>query len=316
MSKKLLVTFPNYNAEKVKKIEQLGYELIYRDETTVTYDDTLQDVEVIVGFNPFPTLDIMEMKNLKWIQLVSRGINHVPVEKIETKNILVTHNVQATAIPIAEWIVTYLLSIFKNTKAFIRKQDKKVWENDRDVLEIYGKKIGFLGTGNIAVQAAKRLKAFDAEIYGVNRSKPKPEYFDAVYKMDEADRIFKECDVIISTLPNTSNTYHVINEEAFQKMKKGVTLINISRGSIIDTAALIKHLKAGLFRGVALDVFEQEPLPQDSELWDFENVMITPHNVLYSDLYDERVFDMVYGNLKAYINGETPINQADFKKGY
>lgn len=316
MAKKLLVTFPNYDAQKVEQIEALGYELIYRDEGSVTYDDTLKDVEVIVGFNPFPTLDIMKMDNLKWIQLVSRGINHVPVEKTEAKNLLVTHNVQATAIPIAEWIVTYLLSIFKNTKSFIRNQDKRVWENNKDVLEICGKKIGFLGTGNIAVQAAKRLKAFDAVIYGVNRSKPKPEYFDKLYKMDEVDKIFSECDVIISTLPNTPSTFHVINDKAFKQMKKGVTLINISRGSIIDTEALVRHLKLGLFRGVALDVFEQEPLNKESELWSFENVIITPHNVLYSDLYDERVFEMVYKNLKAFINGETPINKADFKKGY
>ncbi len=125
-----------------------------------------------------------------------------------------------------------------------------------------------------------------------------------------------KCDVAVSTLPSTPETFHLLDAHAFSIMKKGSSIINVSRGSIIDETALIEKIKEGHFRGVALDVFEKEPLDTDSPLWTFDNVIITPHNALYSDLYDTRVFEMIYDNLKRYLQKEELVNPVDFDKGY
>lgn len=312
---KILFTF-HYGEENMRSIEKLGYEVIYVDEEKIEGSKGFEDIEILVCYHPFKLVDISKLKNLKWIQLVSKGINHVPVVKTRNQNILVTNNVTGPAIPISEWVITSLLQIFKKSKSFYERQGRKSWEVDKDILEIYGKTIGFLGTGNIATQAAKRLKAFETTVIGVNELDIQADYFDRCYGLDDIDELFTNSDAIVSTLPDTEDTYHFLNEEAFNKMKKGVALVNISRGSVIDEEALIKKIKEDHFRGVALDVFEKEPLSQDSPLWDFDNVIITPHNALYSDLYNQRVFDMIVDNLKRYKEGKQLCNIVDFERRY
>lgn len=312
---KAVFTF-QYGDENMKKIEALGYEVVYVPEGKIEDPTPLLDAEVLVCFNPFNQLDLTKMGNLKWIQLVSKGIGHVPQDIVKTQDIRVTYNARATSIPIAEWIVSYILQIFKKAKTFYRQQDKKEWKAHQDILEVYGKTIGFLGTGRIAREAAKRLKAFDAKILGVNTRKAAEEHFDEIYGMDDLAAFYSRCDVVVSTLPGTDKTFHMLDAKAFSQMKDGVTLVNISRGSVINTEDLIVALKAGKFRGVALDVFEQEPLPAESPLWEMEDVIITPHTVLWSDLYDGRVFDAVYNNLKNFKENKELNDMADFVKGY
>jgi phosphoglycerate dehydrogenase-like enzyme len=313
---KVLFTF-SYGDENFKKLEDLGYEITYIPEAELTEEIHNVPYEVLVCFNPFQKISIPKMPSLKWIQLVSKGINHVPLSDITKLKIQVTNNSDSTAIPIAEWIISYLFQIFKQTKNFYNRQVTKSWQPNHDILEFYGKKIGFLGTGNIATQTAIRLKPFHTTIYGVNSSGHDADScFDQIYDLDHLDEFYSLCDVIISTLPSTTKTYHLLNEKAFSKMKPTVSLINISRGDIIHEQDLIARLKQGFFRGVALDVFETEPLPASSPLWDFDNVIITPHTALYSDLYQERVFEIIYENMQLYKEHKILKYNADFAKGY
>lgn len=313
---KALFTF-SYGNENFKKLEDIGYEITYVPESEITDAVYHTPYEVLVCFNPFSKISVQKMTSLKWIQLVSKGLNHVPVSDINKCNIQVTNNSDTTSIPIAELIISYLFQIFKQSNNFHCKQAAKLWTPNKDILEIYGKTIGFLGTGNIAKQAAKRLKAFGTIIYGVNTSGHEVDSsFDKIYSLQHLDDFYSSCDVIVSTLPSTPQTYHLLNENAFSKMNPNISLINISRGNIICEQDLIARLKEGFFRGVALDVFETEPLPSSSPLWNFENVIITPHNALYSDLYDARVFEMIYENMILYKNHKTLNHIADFVKGY
>lgn len=315
MSKRKAIFTYDFGPENAKKIEDLGFEVLLSLEDIFQPTPEMLDAEVMVCYDPFPKLDFSKMKNLKWIQLVSKGINHVPVE-LRKSSLLITNNTQTTSIPIGEWIVTYLLEIFKDTKGFYRKQDQKLWEQNRGVLEVYGKTVGFLGTGNIAREAAKRLKAFDATVIGVNEVDATQDYFDQIYGLKDLEEFYGRCDAVISTLPSTDMTYHMINAEAISQMKDGVTFVNISRGSVVDTQALIQAAKAGKFRGIGLDVFEVEPLPADSPLWTLENVILTPHNVMWSDLYYVRCFDTVYKNFVKYCKRETLNDIVNFARGY
>lgn len=313
---KILFTF-QYGFENMKKITDLGYEITCIPEEELTNEAENTPYEIMVCFNPFQKLDISKMPSLRWIQLVSKGINHVPQDLVKSGNIIVTNNAEATSIPIAELIISYLLQIYKQAPLFYSQKQEKKWAANQDILEVFGKTIGFLGTGNIASQAARRLKAFDAVILGVNHSGHKPnEYFDEVFTLKELDQFLSRCDVVVSTLPSTPDTFHLLNDHTFSLMKKGSSIINVSRGSIIDEKALISKLKEGYFRGAAMDVFEKEPLNQESPLWDLDNVIITPHNALYSDLYTSRVFEMIYDNLKRYLNKKELLNPVDFEKGY
>lgn len=305
----------DYGQENMQKLRDLGVEIVYSPEDEFEYRPEMDGAEAIVCFNPFNKVDFSKMDSMKWIQLVSKGVNHVP-ENLRNCGKIITNNTQTTSIPIGEWIVTYILNAFKMIKTFYGHQSRHEWIQEHEVKEICGKTIGILGTGNIAREAAKRLKAFDATIIGVNTTGKPKEFFDEVYSFDTMEPFWGRCDVIVSTLPSTDRTYHIINADTIAKMKDGVTLVNISRGSIIDTEAMLQANAQGKFYAIALDVYEKEPLPDDSPIWSAENILATPHTVMWSENYFERCFETVYANFAKYVKGEPLNDVVDFAKGY
>ena len=277
-------------------------------------DEELESIDVLVTYNSFEKLDISKMKNLKYIQLGSTGFDQVPKDKIINRDILLCNNKGGYSIPIAEWIVSTILQIYKNTKAFYVKQLKKQWICDYSVSEIYGRRIGFLGTGTLALESAKRLKAFGVEIWGCNTDGRSIKYFDKCFSTDDMDEIFKNCDVVVSTIPSTKQTYNIVNKDKFELMKEGASLINVGRCKILDEEDLLKY--ASKFRAVALDVFQEEPLSENSKLWELDNIIITPHNSWVSEQNLIRSFNLFYNNLKKYISDKEPENIVRIEKGY
>lgn len=312
---KTLITF-KYTNEEFKNLEDLGYDIIFEDEKDFSFTNDMKDAEVLVCFDPFKKLDINELPNLKWIQLLSAGINQVPIEKILNQNIILTNNRGGYSIPIAEWIVLKTLEMYKNSKKFYEKQNNKKWKMDTSLLELYGKTVGFIGTGSIAQEAAKRFEGFGVNIIGINYSGRNPDHFQKCYSIDKIEKVIDQLDLIIIAAPYTEKTHHLINEDLFRKMKDGAYLINIARGSIIDENALIHNLKTGKIKKAALDVFEVEPLPEDSPLWNMDNVIISPHNSWASEMNSRRRYEIAYKNMKRYINKEELINIIDLERGY
>lgn len=304
----------NYGDEKFQKIRDLGYKVIYYPEKNIQNNEDINSADILVTYNPFSSLDISKMVDLKYIQTTSIGIDQVPKSEVLRRNIILANNKGGYSIPMGEWIVMYILEIYKNSVKLYNQQKNKEWKMDFSVTEVYGKKIGFLGTGTIALEAAKRLKAFGVEIWGVNTTGDIKEYFDKCFSTDNMDDVFKNCDVVISTIPSTKQTIGIINKEKFKIMKEGSIFINVGRGNIVNEKDLIENIHK--FRGVALDVFETEPLSSESKLWDFENVIITPHNSWISNMNKERTFNTIYNNLKNYIEGRELNNIVDIKKGY
>ncbi len=314
-----VLLFSDFTGVQVKKIEELGYTVYPLRENDLKdhpLRDDYTDCDVMVCYNPFPNINLDKFNDLRFIQLLSVGFNHLPTSKIEEMGLIVSHNVGQTKFQISEWVMTFILNICKNTKYFLANQASHSWKHYYDIWELEGKNVTFLGGGNIACETAKKLKAFGANTLSLNLFTDPLPYMDKVVHIDEIDSILPDSDIIISALPATDETYHLINSEKIAKMKDGCIFVNISRGSVVNESDLSDALKAGKFRGVGLDVFETEPLPQDSPLWDTENVYITPHNAIFSDLYQERIFNMVYDNLKLYIEGHKVENIVDFKRGY
>ncbi|KRQ87386.1 putative 2-hydroxyacid dehydrogenase [Caloramator mitchellensis] len=312
---KALVTY-DYGKDKMDKIRELGYEVLIKDEKDLFYTEDLKDVDVLVCYNPFETLDIKMMEGLKWIQLSSIGIDQAPLDYINDKGIILTNNKGGYSIPIGEWIVMNILQLSRNSYGFFKRQQEKKWKVDTSLIEIYGKTIGFVGTGSIATEAAKRLRAFGVKILGLNTVGRDVEGFDKCYSSDEIDLMLKECDFVVITMPATDKTYRLINKDRFSAMKDGVYFINIARGNIVDEVELINNLKSGKIKGAALDVFEKEPLEENSPLWDMDNVYITPHNSWISEMRNERRFNLIYENLKRYVEKKQLLNIVDLNKGY
>jgi len=135
-----------------------------------------------------------------------------------------------------------------------------------------------------------------------NRSLVKPEnkLINELYRPDAICQVLNKSDIVILALPLTGQTHHMMNKHKFESMRKGSVLINVSRGGVIDETALIQALQDNKFLGVALDVFEEEPLSHDSPLWGFDKVIITPHNSFVSDKVNERLFDLIINNLSEH----------------
>ncbi|MBZ4662904.1 MAG: D-isomer specific 2-hydroxyacid dehydrogenase [Caloramator sp.] len=313
--KKVLFTY-DYGRDKMKRIEDLGYEVLIRDENKVVYEKNFKDVEVLVCYNPFSTLDISLMEKLKWIQLSSIGIDQIPKDIVSARRIIVTNNKGGYSIPMGEWIVLKILEMIKNSREFYEKQKQKIWKVDTSILELFNKTVGFIGTGTIAQEAAKRLKGFEVKLIGVNTNGRKLEYFDECYSLNEIKDVVKKCDFVVVSVPLTKETFYLIDKELIENMKDGVYIVNIARGSVINTDALIEAVKKGKIKKAALDVFEEEPLTVESPLWDMENIIITPHNSWVSEMRNERRYNIIYENMKRYAEGRELLNTVDIIKGY
>jgi phosphoglycerate dehydrogenase-like enzyme len=315
MIMKALFTY-DYGKDNMDKIKDLGYDVLYANEKDITYREDMSEIEVLVCYNPFKTLDIEKMRSLSWIQLSSIGIDQLPDEYVKDTNIIVTNNRGGYSIPMGEWVVMNMLEIMKNTKQFFKNQQSRKWKVDTSILELYGKRVGFVGTGSIATESAKRLRGFGVEVVGLNTKGRPAEYFDRCFGMADIDKMLALCDVVVVTIPYTNETHHLINEERFKAMKDGVCFINVARGAIVDTGALINNLRNGKLRGAAIDVFEEEPLSENNPLWEFENVILTPHNSWISEMRNERRFDLIYENMKRFINKQELKNVVDLNRGY
>lgn len=306
---KLLYCTPT-TPEIEKKVRELGYEVQFKKEKDLVAEDFI-GVEVLVGMNPFDKLD-MERSNLKFIQLQSQGFDHLPEEGLDS--VLVANNQGGYAIPIGEWIVTKILESYKRTSNIHALQKAHQWKKDFSIEELTGKKVLFIGTGTIAREAAKRLKAFGVEIYGVNRSGRSVEHIEDVRSFERVEELIEDMDVIVPVLPWTRATEDLVDARLISLIKKGSVLVNISRGNVIDQDALIREVDK--FLAIHLDVLKTEPLPEDSPLWDIENVFLSAHTSWVSQFVDKRRDDFIYENLRRFIKGEDLENLVDVKRGY
>ena len=295
--KKLLLTGAfKYNQEQLSNLENLGYEIVFVQDERKTLNIDVSDIDTVVCNSLFLYNDITEFKNLRTIQLTSAGLDRVPLDYIKEKRIQLFNASGVYSIPMAEWAVLKILEIYKKSRQFYKNQDEHKWEKQRELLELTDKTTAIIGYGNVGKEIAKRLKSFGVNIISVDMRVKEDEYVNESILIDNLNDALEKSDVIILTLPLTVETKYLINEEKIKVMKDNAVLINVSRGGIIDETALIESLNKDKFLGVALDVFEEEPL-NESPLWDFENVIITPHNSFVSDKVNERLFELMIENL-------------------
>lgn len=297
---KLLLTGAySYSNEQIEKINSLGFEIDF-----IQYEkDSINsfDYDGVICNGLFLYNDIEKFKNLKFIQLTSAGYDRVPLDYISENKIKIFNAAGVYNIPIAEHTVLKILEFYKKSREFYEKQKEKKWEKERNIFELYGKNAAIIGCGNIGKEIARRLVGFGVKITGVDIKNPECGFISQYEHTDRLYKVLSKSDIVILALPLNKDTKGLFNYGCFCSMKENSFLINISRGKIVVQDDLQRALSERKIAGVALDVFEEEPLSADNELWGMRNVIITPHNSFVGEGNNERMFDVIYKNLSDWV---------------
>lgn len=282
--------------ENIARLEQMGHEVqfLQMERDALPCDEAW--VEGVVCNGLFLYHDIEKFSNLRYIQLTSVGLDRVPMDYITAHGIEI-HNAKGIyCVPMAEFVLAGVLALYKDMPTFWDNQKEHRWAKNSGLLEFAGKTVCIVGCGDIGRECAKRFAAFDCRVLGVNRTVRDVPCMDKVYPLTALDEVLPLADIVALAIPAVPETYHLMNDERLERMKPGAILVNVARGAVLDTQALIRH--ADRLGGAVIDVFEQEPLLEDSPLWSLPNFIITPHNSFASEQNQGRLFRIILDNLK------------------
>lgn len=301
---KLLITGAWQDAKSnIVKIRKMGHDILFcqyeKEELPCDYNW----VEGVICNGLFLYHSIEKFVNLKYIQLTSAGFDRVPVEYIKEHNITIYNASGVYSIPMAEYAVCGVLDIYKRMTQFRKNQQEHKWEKNRSLLELFGKKVCIVGCGSVGTECAKRFRAFGCTIIGINRTVRNDRNYDKVVEMKEIETYLAQADIIILSLPLQQETVNLIDERKLSLVKKGVIIVNISRGKIIEQGAFEAVLSTEKCSAV-LDVFTEEPLDENSILWDMKNVIVTPHNSFIGENNSIRLQRLILKNLNYFNKGE------------
>lgn len=316
INKKALVSV-GLKEEQLRRVREIlkGYDV--RTEVGTTED--LAETEIVIHWNKQiqALWEEGKLPNLHWVQVISAGVNYTPLEEFAKKGILLTNTAGMHSDTIGEHVMAMLLYVTRQIGAMRANQERKKWEQSLPITELNGKTMLIVGAGHIGRRLAEIAKSFRMDTIGVNRSGRSIPQMDESIKQDRIADVLGRSDVIVNILPGTDETEHYFSRDLFAQMKPGTLFINVGRGSTVDTAALLESLDKGIIGFAALDVFEEEPLPGDSPLWEHERVLISPHVAGQLEHFRDSLFPIIEENLLAYTaSGEPSVNVIDYAKNY
>ena len=331
---KLLLTGAWAGAKENKpELESMGHQVLFLQQEKEALPCSYDWVEGVVCNGLFQHHAIERFENLRFIQLTSAGTDRVSLAEIRRRGIEIHNAAGVYSIPMAEFALAGVLQLYKQSGFFYENQRKHRWEKHRGLLELHGKTVCIVGCGSVGTECAKRFQAFGSRVLGVNRtvSKEQRQYFDRIVGLDQLDQILSQADIVLISIALTEKTWHLMNADRFTCMKPGAILVNVARGAIVDQDLLIECLTRSQVRtdsigeqsetgaaysfrkgeyqlpalgGAVLDVFEEEPLSEDSILWDMDNVILTPHNSFVGDGNRKRLNDVILGNINHFFEPE------------
>ena len=312
-----LTVFPTNNAEEVSKTSWAQTEVLY------TWDAL-----------PDPDL----APNLQWVQFQTAGIDAMLGHPLLKKKDLIATTMSGVITgQVAEYVIMSVLALGHQLPEIFRLKRDQKWPFGNEEMqrllprELRHSTVGILGYGSIGRQVARLLQPFNARVLGIKRDvmhpedtgyiqegmgDPHGEFFDRLYPVEALHSFLKECDFVVVALPLTNSTQHLLNAEAFEVMKPTAYVVNVSRGGLVDQPALIQALKTKQIAGAALDVFDEEPLPKESPLWELPNVILSPHIAGISRHFNDETLTLFIENLNRYMAGLPLHNQVDVEKGY
>ncbi|MBE9057628.1 D-2-hydroxyacid dehydrogenase [Sphaerospermopsis sp. LEGE 08334] len=253
---------------------------------------------------------------LRWHHAPNAGVNHILTPQYLERDLILTNGAGVHGIPIAEFVITYILAYVKQLPKLYQLHTEHNWQRGLPIQELFEKTLLIIGAGGIGQEIAVRAKAFGMRIFGSSRHpKPLPN-FDKVVGANEWKELLPEAEFVVIATPLTPETKGMIDVETLRLFRPDSYLINIARGAIVDESALTKALQEGWIAGAALDTVFTEPLPAESPLWTLPNVFITPHCSGNSPRVKERTLALFLDNFNCYYQGKTLRNVVDKTAGY
>lgn len=314
-------TFRPEHVEKLKTIAHDGGQTSVGgiEVVVVSPEDApahFAEAEIVASF-PARMPDISLLPQAKWLHSFSAGVDRILTPQVAASDIVLSNSRGVHATPIAEHIIAFMLMFTRGMQQTFRNQQKHLWQKAQLLEELQDKVVLIVGMGEIGTEAARLASAFGARVFAVSRTqKEKPDFVEKAGLQKNLYAMLPEADFVVITLPHTQETHHLFDKQKFVLMKKSAVIINIGRGGIINEADLIEALHNNTIAGAGLDVTEQEPLPENSPLWDIPNVIITPHHSGLSHKYMDRAVDLLCKNLTAYLKNEPLPTQVNKQLGY
>ena len=295
----------NLKDDEYQILKDLGY-------TFIDYKKESVEADVFVGFLRKPYQELEDIKGLKYIQSTIAGYDMLDMKSIKDRGITFSNASGTASAPIAEYVVLKTLDYYKNSQFYRDMQDKSEWAfapyPNSGIEELSYKTVLVLGTGQIGQAVAKRFKAFDVNMIGINSSGRDVEYFDETYPLDDVLDVLIKADVVVGALPLNDDTRGFYNDEFFKAMKDQSIFINVGRGPSLNEDSLQRALDVKLAHAY-LDVTVKEPLDSSSWMWKHPKLSITPHLSSHSSEVEKRTRLLVFENLKRYIQNEPLQNQ-------
>ncbi len=317
---KILVHYP-FTDEQHDRLRQLACEngghevfVVRSDQEAMAVADT---IDIIVGH--FSPAVCAAAPNLRWVQSFSTGMDKFLFPEIIARDEVAISNVAGLYAPQGgEHAWALLLALTRGIDRSIRHNDQRKWAGGATV-ELTGQTLGLVGLGGFGIEMAKRAAGYDMPIIAIDpvrRDRP-----PGVCELKDNTRenlhsLLGRADVVMMACPLTAETYHLIGREELALMKQSAYLINVTRGGIIDEAALCAALHQEQIAGAGIDVTEIEPLPAESPLWDAPNIILTPHRAGSSQHRPRKIYEFFCVQLVRYLKGEPVLNIIDKKKGY
>ncbi len=278
--------------------------------------ETADSCDIIAGI---PGKVSLNRPDLKAVLLSLAGSDTYAKEGVLHANTKLSNASGSYGKAIAEHTVGMIVTLNKGFKKYAYDMRDRIWEPSHQDKELYHSVVLIVGLGDIGYEIARRLKAFECTVIGVKRTAgAPPRNVDELYTTERLDELLPRADFVISCLPNSKETYHLYDRRRFLLMKKDALFVNVGRGSAVRTEDLVDVLRTGHLFGAALDVLEEEPLSADNELWDMENVFITPHisGTFKWASVREYFTDLLIRNIRHITAGEPPENEVDPATGY
>jgi len=331
----ITLNFPESLVAKLRAISpRLKIQVIRAHRAEEISAETWWQVEVLYTNRVLPAPE--QAPDLRWIQFHWAGVEHAMDAAILRKPGLVATTLSgANASQVAEHAVMMLLALGHRLPDLFANQKRAEWPKDRwdrfSPRELRDSVVGIIGYGSIGRQIARLLQPFGARVLATKRDvmhpqddgfvlegwgDPSGDLVHRLYPPEALRSMLKECDFVVVSLPLTPETRNMVNAEVLSALKPGAFLVDVSRGGVVDQAALISVLKDRRIAGAALDVFAEEPLPSDSPLWKMPHVILTPHISGNTPFYDERAVQLFGENLQRYLTGLPLFNQISLEREY
>lgn len=281
-------------------------------EDPVSPPSEVADAEILLTWEPHPNV-IKAMPNLKWVQSTGAGVDGILRNANLSPDVILTRTGKMTAAAMAQYVTTFILVTHYCVPFILNNQKAHKWQYFKIPL-IKGLRCTILGTGDIGQTIAQSCQDLGLNVVAVNRSGNQVHGIEKVLPVSDLDEVLPHTDLLVVVVPLTSETRGLIDYRKLSLLPQEAVLINVSRGPVIVEKDLVEAMKEGKLRSAVLDVFDQEPLPPDSPLWDMENVVVTPHIAgNFTVDFSTKAF---LENLNLYLTGKAMNYIVDYARGY